>query len=63
MSYFYSMSTLQDEVYTPDMILLGVFGYTNTISEIDIQENIMSLLLQVRFYCAKVERKFLSIRT
>jgi len=40
------MSTLQDEVYTPDMLLLGVFGYTNTISETDIQENIMSLLLQ-----------------
>ena len=31
------MSTLQDEVYTPDMLLLGVFGYTNTISETDIQ--------------------------
>ena len=40
------MSTLQDEVYTPDMLLLGVFGYTNTISEIDIQENIIRLLLQ-----------------
>lgn len=47
MSYFYSMaSTLHDEVYTPNMIIVGVFGYNNKISETDIQENITRLLLQ-----------------
>ena len=40
------MSTLNDDIYTPPMLIVGVFGYTNTISEIDIQENIMRLLLQ-----------------
>jgi hypothetical protein len=39
-------SILQDELHIPNMIIVGVFGYNNTISETDIQENIIRLLLQ-----------------
>ena len=40
------MSSLQDEIYEPDVIVLGVFGNTNKVSEQDLQENTLNLILQ-----------------
>ncbi len=40
------MSSLQDEIYEPNVIVLGVFGNTNKVSEQDLQENILNLILQ-----------------
>jgi hypothetical protein len=39
------MSTLDDEIYEPDTIILSVFGYTNKISEGDIQDNTLTPIL------------------
>lgn len=40
------MSSLQDEIYEPNVIVLGVFGNTNKVSEQDLQENTLNLILQ-----------------
>lgn len=37
---------LNDTIYDPDTIILGIFGYTNKISEQDLQDNILTLILQ-----------------
>ncbi len=39
------MSTLDDEIYEPDTIILSVFGYTNKISEGDILDNTLTPIL------------------
>jgi hypothetical protein len=39
-------SVLEDIVYEPNIIILSVFGNTNKISEQDIQDNILTLILQ-----------------
>jgi hypothetical protein len=39
------MSTLDDEIYEPDTIILSVFGYTNKISEGDIHDNTLTPIL------------------
>lgn len=39
------MSTLDDELYEPDIIILSVFGYTNKISEEDILDNTLTPIL------------------
>jgi len=37
---------LEDTIYQPRVIIMAVFGYTNKVSEKDIQENTLTLLLQ-----------------
>jgi hypothetical protein len=37
---------LNDEIYEPDVIVLAIFGNTNKVSEQDIQENTLNLILQ-----------------
>ena len=37
---------LEDNVYQPQVIILSVFGYTNKVSEQELQENTLTLLLQ-----------------
>jgi hypothetical protein len=39
-------SVLEDTIYEPDVIVLGVFGNTNKISEQDLQDNTLTLILQ-----------------
>ena len=39
-------STLEDNVYQPQLILLSVFGATNKLSEQDLLENTLTPLLQ-----------------
>jgi hypothetical protein len=39
-------SVLEDIIYEPDIIILGVFGNTNKVSEQDLQDNILTLILQ-----------------
>jgi len=38
--------SLDDTLFEPNVIILGVFGTTNKISEKDLQENTLTLLLQ-----------------
>ena len=38
--------SLNDTIYEPRVIVLGVFGNTNKISEQDLQENTLNLILQ-----------------
>ena len=38
--------SLNDEIYEPDVIVLAIFGNTNKVSEQDIQENTLNLILQ-----------------
>jgi hypothetical protein len=40
------MSVLSDNIFEPQVIVLGVFGNTNKISEKDLQENTLTLILQ-----------------
>jgi hypothetical protein len=40
------MATLEDTIYEPQIIVLGVFGYTNKVSEQDIQDNTLNLILR-----------------
>ena len=37
---------LNEEVYEPNIIVVGVFGNTNKVSEQDLQENTLTLILQ-----------------
>jgi hypothetical protein len=39
-------STLDDNVYEPQVIIVSIFGNTNKISEQDIQDNTLTLILQ-----------------
>ena len=39
-------SILEDTIYEPNIIIVGVFGNTNKISEQDIQDNTLTLILQ-----------------
>lgn len=39
-------STLNEEVFEPNVIVLGVFGYTNSVTEQDLHENTLNLILQ-----------------
>ncbi len=39
-------SILEDTIYEPNIIILGVFGNTNKVSELDIQDNTLTLILQ-----------------
>ena len=41
-----SVMSLDDAIFEPNVIILGVFGTTNKISEKDLQENTLTLLLQ-----------------
>lgn len=38
--------SLEDEIYDPQVIVLGVFGNTNKVSEQDLQDNTLTLILQ-----------------
>jgi hypothetical protein len=38
--------SLEDTIYEPDVIILGVFGNTNKVSEQDLQDNTLTLILQ-----------------
>jgi hypothetical protein len=38
--------SLNDELYEPQVIVVGVFGNTNKVSESDLQENTLTLILQ-----------------
>ena len=38
--------SLDEAIYEPNVIVLGVFGNTNKISEKDLQENTLTLILQ-----------------
>jgi hypothetical protein len=37
---------MDEEIFTPSMIILGIFGHTNKITEKDLHENTLTLLLQ-----------------
>ena len=39
-------SVLEDTIYEPDVIILSIFGNTNKISEQDLQDNTLTLILQ-----------------
>lgn len=39
-------STFNEEIFEPNVIVLGVFGHTNSISEQDLHENTLNLILQ-----------------
>lgn len=39
-------STLEDLVFDPKVIIMSIFGHTNKVSEVDLQENTLTLLLQ-----------------
>lgn len=39
-------STFNEEVFEPNVIVFGVFGYTNSVSEQDLHENTLNLILQ-----------------
>ena len=38
--------SLHDEIYEPNVIILGIFGNTNKVSEQELQENTLNLILQ-----------------
>ena len=38
--------SLNEEIYEPDIIVVGIFGNTNKVSEQDLQENTLTLILQ-----------------
>lgn len=38
--------SLDDEIYEPQVIVLGVFGNTNKVSEQDLQDNTLNLILR-----------------
>jgi hypothetical protein len=38
--------SLDDKIFEPNIIVLGVFGNTNKVSEQDIQDNTLTLILQ-----------------
>jgi hypothetical protein len=38
--------SLDDQIYEPNVIVLGIFGNTNKVSEQDIQDNTLTLILQ-----------------
>ena len=38
--------SLDDILYEPQVIILGIFGHTNKISEQDLQDNTLTLILQ-----------------
>lgn len=38
--------SLNDEIYEPNVIVLGVFGNTNKVLEQDLQDNTLTLILQ-----------------
>jgi hypothetical protein len=38
--------SLEEAIYEPDIIILGVFGNTNKVSEQELQENTLTLILQ-----------------
>lgn len=38
--------SLEDNIYEPNVIILAIFGHTNKISEQDIQDNTLTLILQ-----------------
>lgn len=40
------MMSLNDKIYEPDIIVLAVFGNTNKVSEQDLQDNTLTLILQ-----------------
>jgi hypothetical protein len=40
------VSILEDTIFEPQVIVLSIFGYTNTITELDLQENTLTLILQ-----------------
>ena len=40
------MTTLEDTIFDPKVIVLGVFGSTNKVSEKDLQENVLLPILQ-----------------
>ena len=40
------MSLLDEEIYEPQVIILGIFGNTNKVSEQDLQENTLTPILQ-----------------
>ncbi len=37
---------LNDSIFEPQVIILGVFGNTNKIKELDLQDNILNVILQ-----------------
>lgn len=39
-------SVLEDTIYEPDVFVLGVFGNTNKVSEQELQDNTLTLILQ-----------------
>jgi hypothetical protein len=39
-------SVLDDIIYEPNVIVLGIFGNTNKVSEQDLQDNTLTLILQ-----------------
>jgi hypothetical protein len=39
-------SVLNDNIYEPDVIVIAVFGNTNKVSEQDLQDNTLTLILQ-----------------
>ena len=43
---FSSIMSFVDEIYKPQVIILGICGYTNKVSESDLQDNTLTLLLQ-----------------
>jgi hypothetical protein len=40
------VSIFEDTIYEPDVIILAVFGNTNKVSEQELQENTLTLILQ-----------------
>jgi hypothetical protein len=38
--------SLEETIYEPDIIVLGIFGNTNKVSEQDLQDNTLTLILQ-----------------
>jgi hypothetical protein len=38
--------SLDDEIYEPEVFVLGVFGNTNKVSEQDLQDNTLNLILR-----------------
>jgi hypothetical protein len=38
--------SLEENIYEPEIIILGIFGSTNKVSEQDLQDNTLTLILQ-----------------
>lgn len=38
--------SLDDQIFEPDVVVLGIFGNTNKVSEQDLQDNTLTLILQ-----------------